>query len=419
MKFVRQYDAMDCGPACVGMIASHYGRKYSLAFLRPLCHMTRQGVTVSGIRQALEKIGIRSASFKMTADQLCDDCPMPAILYWEQRHFVVIERVSKNRNSFVICDPAFGRHKISKSELQLKWTDNGVGIVIAAEPDKEFKSMHTDNPKYSFSEFTTKYVKPYRNQLIQGLLAMLAATLMGLIMPFLTQAVVDHGIGGHDKSLIFDLLLAQLALFAGQWIMEVAGSWVTLYMSTRISINIIGDYLVKLLDLPIAFFDTKSTGDYQQRLADHSRLQTFITSSTVATLFAILSVPFYLAVIAVFSTTVSVVFLTFTLLSILWTLHFFRKRKSLDYEQFALGSQNNTKVYELISGITDVKINGLGNYKIDEWKELQQRQYDLNCRSLRLSQLQSAGFNVITQLRNIIITTIMALAVIDGAMTWA
>lgn len=416
MKFTRQFDTMDCGPACVRMIASHFGRNFPLSYLRSLSMLTREGVSVAGIKHALSAIGIKSAAFEMTQEQLTEDCPKPAILYWEQKHFVVLERMTR-KGCFVICDPAYGRSKISHEEFERSWLNGEQGIVIAVEPTEAFYQQTVESKHHTFFDFARKYILPFKSQLFQSFLAMLMGMLLGLVAPFLTQAVVDQGIATKNLGLIFDILLAQIALFVGQFIMNTIGSWVTLYMSTHISIEILRDYLAKLLRLPVSFFETKSVGDYQQRLGDHSRLQTFMTGSSIETLFSLFSVPFYLCIIALYSPVILGVFLLFTALSTGWMSYFFRKRKALDYEQFAISAQNQTKLYELISGITDIKVNGYSDYKLAEWESLQQRQYAMSRKSLRLNQIQNTGFTIINQLRNIIITCWIAAEVVNGSLT--
>ena len=288
MKFSRQFDQMDCGPACVRMVASYYGKDYPLSYLRSLAHLTREGVSVAGIRDSLTAIGMNSATFEMSLEQLYTDCPLPAILYWDQNHFVVLEKLkgqSAQKARYKIANPAFGKQWFSAEELCRHWSNGGKGIVVAVEPNKDFYQKTAIKERHSLRDFARKYILPYKAQLIQSLLALLVGTLLGLISPFLAQSVVDDGIALHDMSLITTILIAQLALFIGSFLMSTIGAWVGLYMSTQISIGILGDYLRKLLKLPMTFFETKSIGDYQQRLSDHSRLQSFMTGSTLETLF--------------------------------------------------------------------------------------------------------------------------------------
>lgn len=421
MKFTRQFDKMDCGPACIRMVASHYGKDYPLSYLRSLSHLTREGVSVAGIRDALEKIGADSASFEMTMEQLRTKCPLPAILHWEQNHFVVLYDVKQHKLTkkwtYFVANPAYGKHGFSESSFEKYWLNGDTGIVIAVEPQEEFYDKKPVKEKHSLTRFARKYVWPFRWKLSQSALSMLFGMLLALVTPFLTQAMVDDGINMRNMGLILNILFAQLSLFIGTFIMGLISSHVSLYMSTRININILSDYLGKLLKLPMTFFDTKSVGDYQQRLGDHGRLQNFITYSTLQTLFSIVSAPFYLAIIGWYSMVILSVYLLLTGLSTVWMIYFFRRRKALDYEQFKVNSENQNKQYELMSGITDIKLNGYDDYKMEEWRTLQERSYQMNVKMLKLGQIQETGFTLIGQLRNIFITCWIAAEVVNGHLT--
>lgn len=421
MKFTRQFDKMDCGPACIRMVASHYGKDYPLSYLRSLSHLTREGVSVAGIRDALEKIGADSASFEMTIEQLRTKCPLPAILHWEQNHFVVLYDVKQHKLTkkwtYFVANPAYGKHGFSESSFEKYWLNGDTGIVIAVEPQEEFYDKKPVKEKHSLTRFARKYVWPFRWELSQSALSMLFGMLLALVTPFLTQAMVDDGINMRNMGLILNILFAQLSLFIGTFIMGLISSHVSLYMSTRININILSDYLGKLLKLPMTFFDTKSVGDYQQRLGDHGRLQNFITYSTLQTLFSIVSAPFYLAIIGWYSMVILSVYLLLTGLSTVWMIYFFRRRKALDYEQFKVNSENQNKQYELMSGITDIKLNGYDDYKMEEWRTLQERSYQMNVKMLKLGQIQETGFTLIGQLRNSFITCWIAAEVVNGHLT--
>ena len=265
MKFTRQFDKMDCGPACIRMVASHYGKDYPLSYLRSLSHLTREGVSVAGIRDALEKIGADSASFEMTMEQLRTKCPLPAILHWEQNHFVVLYDVKQHKLTkkwtYFVANPAYGKHGFSESSFEKYWLNGDTGIVIAVEPQEEFYDKKPVKEKHSLTRFARKYVWPFRWELSQSALSMLFGMLLALVTPFLTQAMVDDGINMRNMGLILNILFAQLSLFIGTFIMGLISSHVSLYMSTRININILSNYLGKLLKLPMTFFDTKSVGD--------------------------------------------------------------------------------------------------------------------------------------------------------------
>lgn len=420
LKFTRQFDQMDCGPACIRMVASAYGKDYPLSYLRSLAHLTREGVSVLGIRDALKSIGMDSATFEMNLQQLREQCPLPAILYWEQNHFVVLYKVSRNRRgkwSYDVANPAYGKTRLSEESFSSCWLNGDKGIVVAVEPEAEFYEKKDVKSKHSFFDFARKYVWPYHWAMYQTAAGMLLGILLSLVSPFLTQALVDNGIGLRDMGFIINVMLAQIFIFLGTFSMGLIGSWVTLYTSTRINIHILSDYLTKLLRLPMTFFETKSIGDYQQRLGDHGRLQSFITQNTVQTFFSLVSAPFYLLIMAWYSPLILSVYLLMTLLSTAWMSHFFRRRKEMDYERFKLSSENQNKQYELLSGIVDIKLNGYEHYKIEEWKTVQERYYDMQKKSLKLEQIQNAGFTLISQVRNIFVTGWIAAEVVNGDLT--
>lgn len=421
IKFTRQFDQMDCGPSCIRMIASWYGKDYPLSYLRSLAHLSREGVSVAGIRDALKSIGAESASFEMTLEQLKEKCPLPAILHWEQNHFVVLYRIRQkivNREwEYFVANPAYGKHRFDEDSFAHFWLNGDKGVVIAIEPQEAFFRKKPVKEKHSFIRFARKYVWPFKWEMSQSAFGMLFGLLLSLVTPFLTQAMVDEGIGMRNMNLILQIMMAQIFIFIGTFSMGLISSWVSLYTSTRISIHILGDYLTKLLRLPMTFFETKSVGDYQQRLGDHGRLQGFVTYSTLQTFFSLISAPFYLVIIGWYSPVILTTYLLLTGASTAWMSYFFRKRKVIDYEQFKISAENQNKLYELMSGITDIKLNGYEDYKIGEWQEMQEKQYEMSRKSLRLGQIQNTGFTIIGQLRNIFITCWIAAEVVNGNLT--
>lgn len=421
IPFTRQFDQMDCGPACIRMVAAAHGRHYPLSYLRSLSHLTREGVSVAGIRDALAQIGMESLSFEMTLEQLREKCPLPAILHWEQNHFVVLYEAKRSRWSgrwhYSVANPAYGKHTFSEDSFSRFWLNGEKGVVVAISPTEDFYSRKDVKEKHSLVRFARRYVWPYKWEMSQSALGMLFGLFLSLVTPFLTQAMVDDGIGLRDMSLIVSIMLAQLFIFFGTFSMGLISSWVSLYMSTRINISVLSDYLTKLLRLPMTFFETKSVGDYQQRLGDHGRLQSFVTYNTLSTLFALVSVPFYLVIIAWYSPVILGAYLLLTAASTGWMMWFFRRRKALDYEQFRISSENQNRQYELLQGITDIKLNAYDDYKMEEWRSLQERQYGMSQKVLRLEQVQSTGFMLIGQLRNIFITCWIAAEVVNGELT--
>ena len=421
LKFTRQFDQMDCGPSCIRMVASAYGRTYPLSYLRTRSCLSREGVSVAGIRKCLGEIGMESASFELTPEQLREKCPLPAILHWEQNHFVVLYQVKRSRWTgrwlYYVANPAYGKHAHDEKDFMRAWLAGDKGVAIVMEPTQKFYDLPEVKQKHSLLAFAKKYVLPFKNEMVQLSMGLLSGMVLSLVTPFLTQALVDQGIGTRDFGIITSLLIAQLCLFVGSFTMGIISSWVTLYMGTRININILHDYLSKLLKLPMTFFETKSVGDYQQRINDHYRLQGFTTQSSMQTLFSLVSGVILSVIIGFYSWKILAFYLFMTGLSTLWMAYFFRKRKALDYEQFKINARNQNKVYELMTGITDIKLNAYEDYKINEWQGMQEELYTTSQRVLKLNQIQNTGFTVIGQARNILVTFWIAAAVVSGDLT--
>lgn len=420
-SFTRQFDSMDCGPACIKMLARAYGRDYPLSYLRTLSHLNREGVSISGIRDALKSIGMKSASFEITLEQLRDDCPLPAILHWEQNHFVVLYDISKKRFGngwkYHVANPAYGKYAFPEDEFAGYWLNGDKGVVVAAELDESFYERPDVKEKHSFIRFAKKYVWPFRKELGQLAVGLLGGILLSLFSPFITQAMVDSGIGMRDMGIIKTLMIAQICLFIGSFSMNMIGSWVTLYLGTRININILHDYLTKLLLLPMTFFETKSVGDYQQRIGDHGRLQAFTTQSTMQTMFSLLSCSVLLVIIGFYDLRILTAYLVLTGISTLWMAYFFRRRKTLDYERFRVNAKSQNKLFEMMNGIIDIKLNTYSNFKIEEWHRIQEELYSMSCKSLKLGQVQNTGYTLIGQVRNILITFWIAAEVVNGNLT--
>jgi len=412
---------MDCGPACVRMVADYYGKQYPLSYLRSLSHLSREGVSVAGIRDALKSIGMESISFEMTKDQLRAECPLPAILHWEQNHFVVLYDIKwsnwKKKWCYSIANPAYGKHVFPEEIFERYWLNGDKGVVISIEPTDEFYKKISVKEKHSFVTFARKYVWPFHHEMGQLAIGLLSGILLSLVTPFLTQAMVDNGIGMRDFGIIRNLLIAQICLFIGSFSMGMISSWVTLYMGTRINISILHDYLSKLLRLPMTFFETKSVGDYQQRIGDHGRLQSFTTQGTMQTAFSLLSCSVLLVIIGYYSMVILSAYLLLTGFSTLWMSYFFKRRKALDYERFRISVKNQNKLYELMSGIIDIKLNAYEDYKVNEWNDMQEELYTMSQKTLRLGQIQSTGYTVIGQVRNILITFWIAAEVVNGNLT--
>lgn len=418
-----QHDSMDCGPTCLRMVARFYGKSYSLQNLRDRCHITREGVSLLGISDAAESIGFRTTGVKVTWTQMVEEMPMPCIVHWNQRHFVVVYDVVKKRGSYkvVVADPASGLLEYKAEDFLKSWLESEEkteGIALILEPTPKFYEEDGDDERrhYGFA-YVLKYLRPFRSYIIQILLAMLTASVISLLMPFITQSVVDKGIGTGSLSLIVVLLIAQLTLTLGGLANNLIRSWLMLHTTSRVSISLISDFLCKLMRLPIAFFDSKMVGDIMQRIGDYNRIQTFLTGSLLSMVIAVVSFVVYGFIMAGYNATIFIVFLIGASLYVLWVLLFMKRRRKLDYMRFQQASANQSNIVQLIGGMQEIKLNNCEKQKRWEWEAIQARLFKVGVKSLTLGQVQEIGSTFIDQTKNILMSFIAAKSVIDGGMT--
>lgn len=418
-----QLDAMDCGPTCLRMVAAHYGRHYNLETLRQRSSYSREGVSLLGISAAAESIGFKSLGVRISFEKLCE-APLPCIVHWRQNHFVVVYAIEKRRRGTTVCvaDPIGGRIRYTAEEFAASWCstkNNGEqeGIALLLEPTPDFYNAEGEKPDKTRLRFVLKYLKPYKKLITQLFLGMLLGTLLQLIFPFLSQSIVDYGIGNSNLRFVTVILIAQLTLYVAQTSVEFIRSWILLHISTRINISIISDFLIKLMKLPIGFFDTKMIGDLMQRIGDHSRIEAFLTSTTLNTLFSFVSLIVFSVVLAVYSLKLFIVFLIASLLYVFWITLFLKKRKELDYKRFAQASAEQSNLYQLITGMQEIKLNNCERQKRWEWENIQARLFRVSIKGLALSQYQQSGAFFINETKNILISFVSAAAVIRGDMT--
>lgn len=425
MKFVKyiQHDSMDCGPTCLKMVAKFYGKNYSLQNLRDRCHITREGVSLLGISDAAESIGFRTTGVKVTWTQMVEEMPMPCIVHWNQRHFVVVYDVVKKHGVYkvMVADPASGLLEYTEEDFRGLWLESErktEGIALILEPTPKFYEEEGDDERrhYGFG-YVLKYLRPYRTYIIQILLAMLTASVISLLMPFITQSVVDKGIGTGSLSLIVVLLIAQLTLTLGGLANNLIRSWLMLHTTSRVSISLISDFLCKLMRLPIAFFDSKMVGDIMQRIGDYNRIQTFLTGSLLSMVIAVVSFVVYGLIMAGYNATIFIVFLIGASLYVFWVLLFMKRRRKLDYMRFQQASANQSNIVQLIVGMQEIKLNNCEKQKRWEWEAIQARLFKVGVKSLTLGQVQEIGSTFIDQTKNILMSFIAAKSVIDGGMT--
>lgn len=414
-----QLDSMDCGPTCLRIVSSFYGKNYSLQNLRDRCHISREGVSMLGISDAAESIGFRTAGVKLTWEQLRSEVNMPCIAYWNQRHFVVVYKVEKKRGKYFVhvSDPAQGILVYTEEQFLKSWLVGGKGAALLLEPTPEFYREKGDEDKRMGFGYVLRYLRPYRSYVVQILLSMLVASIISLILPFLTQSVVDEGIGTGNVNFIVMILAAQVVLVLGQMANNLIKSWLMLHITTRISISLISDFLGKLMRLPIAFFDSKMVGDIMQRIGDYNRIQTFLTGSLLSIVMAVVSFVIYGIVMAGYNLGILGVFVLGSALYIIWIVLFMKRRRKLDYMRFQEASEGQSNVVQLINGMQDIKLNNCEKQKRWEWEGIQARLYKISIKGLTLAQTQEIGGTFIDQTKNVMISFLAASSVIDGNMT--
>ena len=421
MKFVAQYDQMDCGPACLSMISNHYGNPISMQFLRDKSFINREGVSLLGIKEAAENIGFETLPVKMDVDNLSNDF-LPAILHWNQNHFVVLSKVSTNfftkKRTYKIADPGHGFITLAENKVKQSWYSNdNQGIILCMEPTEVFFDYKAPmEEKISFKTILP-YLKPHKSKISWMFLLLLLGTITTLIFPILTQKLIDEGVTKKDLNVITYILLGQLAFFFGNIIFEVVRNWMTLTVGTKINIQILSDFLKKLLKLPIKFFESKLKGDFNQRIVDHDKIEIFLTSQSLPIIFSIVTFSVFFGILWFYSFPILVVYVVLTVVSVAWSLIWMRKRKILDYIRFQQRSENQESIYEMINGVSEMKLNDFEDYKRNEWVKIQHKLFKINMRILKLDQIQLSGFEFINQLKNIVVTFLAAYFVVKENMT--
>ena len=425
--FHSQLDAMDCGPAALRMICSHYGRDFPQAWLRELCEIGKGGVNLLGISEAAERLGIRSLAVRLSFKRFRDEAPLPCIAHWQGNHFVVVYEIT--RKKVRVADPAVGLIDYTYEEFiqasappNTPLAEDAPGIYLLLEVTPAFDETSTSGGNYDAPPsrglgFFFRYLRPHKRLMAQVLLGMLVGLGIELILPFLSQAVVDQGIGNLDLNFIYVLLAAQVVLSLSQTTADMIRSWLLLHIGSRVSLAMIADFLGKLLRLPLPFFDTRTPGDVTQRIGDHRRVKNFLMSSSLDIIFSILTFFVFGFVLALYSWLILSVFLLFSALSVGWLLLFLKRRRDLDYKRFALEADERDMLFEIVQAMPEIKIHGLQRERRGAWERLAVRTYQLEAKSLALKQAQRIGVFLASNLSNVFISFLAARAVIDGQMT--
>ncbi|MDR0560365.1 MAG: peptidase domain-containing ABC transporter [Prevotellaceae bacterium] len=445
-----QLDAMDCGPACLRMIAKYYGRSYSLQTLRERSFITREGVSMLGISDAAESIGMHTQGVRITLEQLTEDVLLPCILHWNQNHFVVLYKVKgakgKSANGeksvfsrlcnfvpsslrpsvpsrFCIADPAGDKYVMSSEEFTGCWysgksrgKDTGTALLLAPSP--EFYNSEDDNKKQKKNlSYFFRYLIPYKSQYAQIIVGIFIGMILSLIAPFFTQAVVDQGIGNNNLSFITLILIAQLVLSITQMGMGFIQSWISLHTNTRISIALISGFLCKLMKLPIRFFDSKNIGDIMQRIGDHGRIHEFMSGTALSTLFSLINFLIFLPIMAYYNLKILFVFLIINMFHVAWILSFMRYRKKLDHKRFAQSSADQSNIIQLITGMQEIKLNNCEKKERWKWERIQVKLFKISVEGLTIGQYQQIGSVFLSEMTGLFISYLSAKAVVEGEIT--
>lgn len=419
---IYQLDSMQCGVACIAMICKFYGCKYTTETLEKYCTPSSEGVSIKALSDVASLIGFRTIVGKVSLSQI-KTCTMPCILHWNQKHFVVLYKISKNGKYFYIADPAKGKIKYSLLDFEKYWIStqsNGEekGIAMFFEPTLNFGNIKNNNSKEkrTFS-FLFGYLKQYRNLFFQIILGLLLSCALQLIMPFLTQSIVDIGISNSDLGFIWLVLLGELMIIMGQTATSIIRNWLLLHISMHINISLVSDFFIKLLKLPMAYFETKLTGDLLQRMSDHNRIQNFLTSQFITILFATLSCVVFGCVLLLYNPSICFVFIIGSIIHCGWFVLFLQKRKVIDYELFEKQAKNQNKTLQFITSIQEIKLQDCEQRRRWEWEDIQADLFIVQMKSLKLQQIHESGRIFIGELKNIFITVFAASAVINGQIT--
>lgn len=417
---------MDCGPTCLRMVAKYYGRSISLEYLRNKSQYGKEGVSLLGLADAAEAIGLKSVGAKLSFEQLINDAPLPAIIHWNQYHFVVLLSGS-TKNKLIIADPAKGLIKLNREEFCKHWIstteqETGKGTTLLLETTPSFKEMDFADEGQTIKskigkDYLFSYVKEHKTYFFQIFLGLLIGSVLQLIFPYLTQSIVDTGINSRDLNFIQIVLAAQLMLLFSQTVVEFIRSRILLHISTRINISLLSGFWAKLLKLPMQFFDSKHPGDIIQRIGDHHRIESFLTGTALNTVFSIVNIIIFSFVLLSYNTSIFIIFIAGSLLYLFWIRFFLKYRRKLDYQRFAIASKENNATMQLVYGMQEIKLNNAENTYRWAWEGLQAGLFKLNFRSLSLTQYQQIGAFFINQGKNILITFIVAKLVIEGKLT--
>ena len=418
--FYHQLDAMDCGATCLKMISKYYEKNISIDVLREKTFTDREGVSVLGISDAAESIGMHTLAVRLTFDTLKDEAPMPCILYWRERHFLIVHKITKNK--VFLADPAHGLLTYSHEEFKKAWLLEGEdeGFALLLEPTPTFYEQEDDDGskgKKTGIKHYLRYLTPYKKFYFHLMLSLLVSTVISIFFPFLTQSLVDIGVNNQDYNFVVIILVAQVVLFLSNKSGEFLRGWISFHMISKVNVTILADFLIKLMKLPVSYFEKKTPGDIIKRIQDHDRIQFFLTTTSVHFVFTLLSMFMFGSVLAYYNWGIFGIYAVGSLLYFGWIFVLLKKRKELDYRNFdqAIASENNT--LEIVTGMKEIKLQNCERQKRWEWEKIQAKLFKLGIEGVTLSQIEQTGSSILNEMKNILLTVYAATLVIQGDMT--
>lgn len=407
---------MDCGPTCLRIITKYFGKNFSAEYLRLITLQSRTGVSFHDLISASHELGFETLAVETDFEKLMSEAPKPCILHWKNEHFVVLPP-QKKTDKILIADPEYGKILLSEDEFKSSWLQNTeTGKALLLQPAQKFYDKKEEKIQEGFG-FLFSYLRPHRQSLAVLVFTLLLTSIITLAFPFLTQNLVDKGINSKDKNLVLMIIAAQIFLFSGNSFMELIRSWIMLKINTRVNIKLISDFIEKLIKLPVSYFESKKLGDIQQRILDHQRINSFLSTNTLSILFSFLNLIVFSVVLGVYNLVILLIFFVLSALSVIWISVFLNRRKILDQKEFVLNSKNQNILNEMVLGMSEIKINQSENFQRTKWENLQHDVFERNKKALKLSQYQMIGAGFISQLKNILITGFAAFSVIDGDLT--
>ncbi len=423
-KYIGQQDTTSCGIACIQMLGHYYGKHFSARALQNSARTTGEGISMLELSRLAEKAGFDTTGCKITLSQIHQEVTLPVILHWTGNHYVVLYRISgkKQKRKYHIADPARGKYAIDQTTFLKSWLGEAAavpqmpGICLLITPGEETTTFDKPERIGILSRFI-KYLTMHRKLFRQVACAMLAGSLIQLIIPFLTQSLVDTGIQTGDITFVNALVIAQGILFFSLAISDFLRAKILLHISTRINFNLVKTFLIKTMKLPVSMFGGAKTGDFLQRVADQSRIESFLTSGGLQILFSGINLIIFSIVLAWYHSTIFIIFLVGSILHLSWVAIFLKQRRHLDTSRFFQLSEHQSSLIEIVSGMRDIRLNGAERNKRWDWEKIQANLFNLSIKSLTVNQTQNMGGKIMLYGQSLIITLLSARLVIDGSIT--